>query len=106
MDAPVKSSKCVVLFLIVIMNNKAPSKAKVLPNRYNYYVALWPTSNIYKFVADERATNHYRIGFNDDKSIAFIDPPGGPMLHVGYEVEGCGKLKSIIPTDSEFLLIF
>ena len=38
---------------------------------------------------------NYRVGFqNNEDDITFIDPAGGPFMHVGYEIDG-RKIKKL-----------
>lgn len=38
---------------------------------------------------------NYRVGFEkNEDDITFIDPAGGPFMHVGYEIEG-RKIKKL-----------
>ena len=55
----------------------------VLNNRYGDLVQLIKQDgNIYLLDGD---LDYMRVGYNDDKSINFIDPSGGPFMRVGAE---------------------
>lgn len=73
-----------------------------LSNRYgdkNYLVLV--KDNDYKIVLQH---NHgIRIGYNEDNSICFIDPSGGPMLSVGDKLPNLGTITKIY-TDHGVLL--
>lgn len=53
----------------------------VLPNRYGDLVQLIKQGeNLYLLDGD---LDYMRIGVNEDKTINFLDPSGGPFLRVG-----------------------
>lgn len=55
-------------------------------NRYgNYYEFKKLTENTYTIVGDLK---YWRCGFNNDNSIDFVDPSGGPFIDVGSTIEG------------------
>lgn len=55
----------------------------VLDNRYGHLVQLIKQDgNIYLLDGD---LGYMRVGYNDDKSINFVDPSGGPFMRVGVE---------------------
>ena len=55
----------------------------VLNNRYGDLVQLIKQDgNIYLLDGD---LGYMRVGYNDDKSINFVDPSGGPFMRVGAE---------------------
>lgn len=55
----------------------------VLDNRYGDLVQLIKQDgNIYLLDGD---LDYMRVGYNDDKSINFVDPSGGPFMRVGTE---------------------
>jgi hypothetical protein len=55
----------------------------VLDNRYGDLVQLIKQDgNIYLLDGD---LGYMRVGYNDDKSINFVDPSGGPFMRVGTE---------------------
>ena len=55
----------------------------VLDNRYGDLVQLIKQDgNIYLLDGD---LGYMRVGYNDDKSINFVDPSGGPFMRVGAE---------------------
>lgn len=39
---------------------------------------------------------HTRVGYNDDNSICFVDPPGGPFLQVGDELTNNEYIEKFI----------
>jgi len=63
-----------------------------LPNRYNANIwlehidaDLWQLKS-----TDPSELNYMRVGYEDDnKTIAFIDPSGGPFINIGYEINDC-----------------
>lgn len=53
----------------------------ILPNRYGDLIQLIKQEeNLYLLDGD---LDYMRIGFNEDKTINFVDPSGGPFLRVG-----------------------
>ena len=55
----------------------------VLDNRYGDLVQLIKQDGyIYLLDGD---LGYMRVGYNDDKSINFVDPSGGPFMRVGAE---------------------
>ena len=53
----------------------------VLDNRYGDLVQLIrQDGNLYLLDGD---LDYMRVGYNDDKSINFVDPSGGPFIRVG-----------------------
>lgn len=55
----------------------------VLDNRYGDLIQLVKQDgNIYLLDGD---LGYMRVGYNDDKSINFVDPSGGPFMRVGAE---------------------
>ncbi len=55
----------------------------VLNNRYGDLVQLIKQDgNIYLLDGD---LGYMRVGYNDDKSINFVDPSGGPFMRVSAE---------------------
>lgn len=55
----------------------------ILPNRYGDLVQLIKQDeNLYLLDGD---LGYMRVGFNEDKSINFVDPSGGPFMRVGSE---------------------
>ena len=55
----------------------------VLDNRYGDLIQLIKQDgNIYLLDGD---LGYMRVGYNDDKSINFVDPSGGPFMRVGAE---------------------
>lgn len=55
----------------------------VLDNRYGDLVQLIKQDgNIYLLDGD---LGYMRVGYNDEKSINFVDPSGGPFMRVGAE---------------------
>lgn len=52
----------------------------ILPNRYGDLVQLVKQDgNLYLLDGD---LDYMRVGFNEDKSINFVDPSGGPFMRV------------------------
>lgn len=75
-----------------------------LPNRYgdkNYLEEIEP--NLFKVIFE--SPDYIRIGFEKDNSVAFIDPPGGPMLFVGSEYIPGKIITEILGTKKNFFLI-
>lgn len=55
----------------------------VLDNRYGDLIQLIKQDgNIYLLDGD---LGYMRVGYNDNKSINFVDPSGGPFMRVGAE---------------------
>lgn len=55
----------------------------VLDNRYGDLIQLIKQDgNIYLLDGD---LGYMRVGYNDDNSINFVDPSGGPFMRVGAE---------------------
>lgn len=53
----------------------------VLDNRYGDLIQLIKQDeNVYLLDGD---LDYMRVGFNEDKSINFVDPSGGPFMRVG-----------------------
>ena len=36
---------------------------------------------------------YIRVSKNDDNSINFIDPEGGPLISIGYKIDGDKKIR-------------
>ena len=49
--------------------------------------------NIY--VLHSNLGEHIRYGVNEDNSIYFVDPPGGPFMDIGGILPDVGKIESI-----------
>jgi hypothetical protein len=59
-------------------------KTLTLPNRDGILVELVPIKRgLYQLKFD---ANTVRIGSNEDGSINFVDPPGGPFINIGYKI--------------------
>lgn len=59
-------------------------KTLTLPNRDGILVQLVPIKRgLYQLKFD---ANTMRIGSNEDGSINFVDPPGGPFINIGYKI--------------------
>lgn len=74
---------------------------KLLPNRYgdkNYLLTIGPIEfDEEELYFLEMYSKYYRTGFNEDGSIAFVDPSGGPFIDIGNESLLTGKvLREII----------
>lgn len=53
----------------------------ILDNRYGDLIQLVKQGeNVYLLDGD---LSYTRVGYNDDKSINFVDPSGGPFMRVG-----------------------
>ena len=64
----------------------------VLDNRYGDLIQLIKQDgNLYLF---DRDLDYMRVGFNEDKSINFVDPSGGPFIRVGSKWDNF-TIKSI-----------
>jgi hypothetical protein len=49
----------------------------------------------------EGHSDYIRVGMTEDNTeVAYIDPQGGPFLHVGDDFEKLGKIVSLIQEDS------
>lgn len=72
------------------MNNIA------LYNRYGYIINLEPyEGDKYVLKLDDNSSEYIRVGYKENnKDYYFIDPPGGPFMAVGSEIEG-RKLTAI-----------
>jgi hypothetical protein len=68
-------------------------------NRYgDYYEFKQLSENTYTIVGDLK---YWRSGFNNDGSIDFVDPSGGPFISIGYEIDGREVIK--IETDEQII---
>ena len=64
----------------------------ILPNRYGDLVQLVKQDgNLYLLDGD---LDYMRVGFNEDKSINFVDPSGGPFIQIGSKWDNF-TIKSI-----------
>lgn len=62
--------------------------------------------NFYKFEVDEEheyILKYMRCGYNENGSIAFVDPSGGPFIEVGSNITHDLIVDSIIDVDNELL---
>lgn len=78
----------------------------LLDNRYkdkNYLCQV--EDNKYKY---EGSNNDYlRIGINEEHSLTFIDPPGGPFLSIGSKVSGIeGTISKIEEENNNIYITF
>lgn len=49
----------------------------------------------------EGRADFLRAGMTEDNTgVAYLDPEGGPFLHVGDDFEGLGKIVSLLQEDS------
>ena len=70
----------------------------VLDNRYGDLVQLIKQDgNTYLLDGD---LSYMRVGYNDDKSINFVDPSGGPFMRVGakwddFTIEAIDSIANI-----------
>ena len=70
----------------------------VLDNRYGDLIQLIKQDgNIYLLDGD---LGYMRVGFNEDKSINFVDPSGGPFMRVGtkwddFTIEAINTIANI-----------
>ena len=70
----------------------------VLDNRYGDLVQLIKQDgNIYLLDGD---LNYMRVGYNEDKTINFVDPSGGPFMRVGakwdnFTIEAIDSIANI-----------
>lgn len=70
----------------------------VLDNRYGDLIQLVKQDgNIYLLDGD---LGYMRVGYNEDKTINFVDPSGGPFLRVGatwdnFTIESINAIKNI-----------
>lgn len=72
-----------------------------LPNRYGDEVYLEHVKEgIYKLVFED---DYVRLGYEDDDTITFIDPPGGPFISVGGHV-GDLYIERIENIDNDWLI--
>lgn len=62
--------------------------------------------NLWKLSVDDKhkyVLGYIRVGYeNDNKTINFIDPSGGPYLSVGQRVNKDYVISSIIEADKQF----
>ena len=67
-----------------------------LYNRYGYAVNLEPyEGDKWVLKLDNESGSYVRVGYKENnKDYYFIDPPGGPFMAVGSEIEG-RKLTAI-----------
>lgn len=64
----------------------------ILPNRYGDLVQLVKQDgNLYLLDGD---LDYMRVGFNEDKSINFVDPSGGPFMRISSKWDNF-TIKSI-----------
>ncbi len=58
-----------------------------LYNRYddNIYLQHYKNDD-WLLKGDDGCLQYVRVGFNEDKSICFVDPSGGPFLSIGTKV--------------------
>ena len=68
-----------------------------LYNRYHSNIWLENIKdNVWELKAkDKDDLSYLRVILNDDKSIYAIDPPGGPFLSIGTQVDNNYKIKEI-----------
>ena len=72
-----------------------------LPNRYGDDVHLEHVKEgIYKLVFED---DYVRLGYEDDDTIAFIDPSGGPFISVGGYI-GDLYIERIENIDNDWLI--
>lgn len=73
-----------------------------IKSRYNDTYYLTPINNTdYKFEGD---VGYMRVGYkNDSNTIEFIDPSGGPMMHVGDSVDN-KKIEKIEIIDMDYVI--
>lgn len=70
----------------------------VLDNRYGDLIQLIKQDgNIYLLDGD---LNYMRVGYNEDKTINFVDPSGGPFMRVGakwdnFTIEAIDSIANI-----------
>ena len=70
----------------------------VLDNRYGDLIQLIKQDgNIYLLDGD---LNYMRVGYNEDKTIDFVDPSGGPFMRVGakwddFTIEAIDSIANI-----------
>jgi len=79
-----------------------------LYNRYGDDVHLEPISEN-KYIL-KCSGEHVRVGFDSDEdyknhNYSFIDPPGGPFISVGKEIDGM-KVSKIGVEDNEWIIEF
>lgn len=72
------------------MKKDIKSQNITLYNRYGYIVNLEPyEDNKWVLKLDDESGSYVRVGYKENKKdYYFVDPPGGPFLAVGNEIEG------------------
>ncbi len=87
-------------------------KTILLKSRYNEIHRLerigGKNSCLFLFVP---ADDYYRLGFNEDEKDGydFVDPSGGPIIHVGMKFDGLNKIVKSIhrnKTDNKIIIKF
>lgn len=74
-----------------------------LYNRYGDDVHLEPISEN-KYIL--KCSGEYaRAGYDENHNYSFIDPPGGPFISIGKEIEGM-KVSKIGVEDNEWVIEF
>lgn len=72
-------------------------KTLTLPNRDGLLVQLVPIKRgLYRLEFD---ANTMRIGSNEDGSINFVDPSGGPFINIGYKINRDKSVSRIYQED-------
>ena len=73
-----------------------------IKSRYNDTYYLTPINDIdYKFEGD---VGYMRVGYKDNfNTIEFIDPSGGPMMHIGDSIDN-KKIEKIEIIDTDYVI--
>ena len=61
----------------------------------------------WKFEVDDEHKyifEYMRVGYNEDETINFIDPSGGPFISVGDNITDAKQVKSIRRVDYKFCI--
>lgn len=74
----------------------------VLRSRYSEVWTLTEKDGGYLF----NLPPYSRVGFNDDGSLAFIDPPGGPFLGIGDYLGEKTKITSFKDLGEDGVIIY
>ena len=75
-----------------------------LPNRYNERVCLiqLPESNVLYRLDVE--CPYLRISENEDNTINFVDPSGGPFIDIGYKISNKRVVSKIYRDDKNIII--
>ena len=75
-----------------------------LPNRYNERVCLIQLSESNTQYRLDVECPYLRIGENEDNTINFVDPSGGPFIYIGYKVSSKRVVSKIYRKDKDIII--